>query len=98
MTWPYKNGRLNLHNGADGSLTAVSSKLEILWSLAIQMYLDIPIKDFQFYRVVLVVPDIFNKQHLKEMADILLNRLGFSNLIIHQVYFSQNMQNVAKNS
>ena len=51
------------------------------------MYLDIPAKDFQYYRVVLVIPDIFNRKHLKNMAHILLNRLGFSSLIIHQVIF-----------
>eukprot|EP00112_Aurelia_sp_Birch-Aquarium-sp1_P000617 Seg1058.8 transcript_id=Seg1058.8/GoldUCD/mRNA.D3Y31 product="Actin-related protein 8" protein_id=Seg1058.8/GoldUCD/D3Y31 len=84
VTWPIKNGKLNLHNGADGSLNAVCSKLEKLWSLCIQMYLDIPAKDFQYYRVVLVVPDIFSRRHLREMVDVLLNRLGFSCVILHQ--------------
>ena len=88
VTWPIKNGKLNLHNGADGSLNAVCSKLERLWSLCIQMYLDIPAKDFQYYRVVLVVPDIFSRRHLREMVDVLLNRLGFSCVILHQVIFS----------
>ena len=51
------------------------------------MYLDIPAKDFQYYRVVLLVPDIFNRQHLKEMVNLLLNRLGFSAVILHQVTY-----------
>eukprot|EP00794_Sanderia_malayensis_P009126 gene9126-10099_t len=84
LVYPIKNGQLNLHSGPDGSFTAVCAKLETLWSLAIQMYLDIPVKDFQYYRAVLIVPDIFNKHHLKEMANILLNHLGFSNVILHQ--------------
>lgn len=84
VSWPLKYGQLNIHNGCDGSLQSVCSKLETLWSLAIQMYLDIPIKDFQYYRVVLIVPDIFNRQHLKEMTNILLNRLGFACVILHQ--------------
>ncbi|XP_065066274.1 actin-related protein 8-like [Rhopilema esculentum] len=83
-TWPIRNGTLNIHNGIGGSLSSVSSKLETLWSLAIQMFLDIPAKDFQYYRVVLVVPDIVNRHHLKEIYDILLNRLGFSAVIMHQ--------------
>ena len=57
----------------------------MLWSLAIQMHLDIPAKDFQYYRVVLIVTDIFNRRHLKDLANIILNRLGFSSIILHQV-------------
>ena len=49
------------------------------------MYLDIPAKDFKYYRVVLIVTDIFNRRHLKDLANIILDRLGFSSIILHQV-------------
>ena len=49
------------------------------------MYLDIPLKDLKYYRAILLVPDIFNRQHIKEMINILLNGLGFSCAIVHQV-------------
>ena len=39
----------------------------------------------QFYRVVLVIPDVFDKNHIREMMDILVSKLGFSSAIIHQV-------------
>ena len=32
-----------------------------------------------------MVPDSFEKNHIKEMMNILLNKLGFSSAIIHQV-------------
>jgi len=84
IVWPIRNGQLNVHDKPGGSLSYVCSKLEMLWSLAIQMHLDIPAKDFQYYRVVLIVTDIFNRRHLKDLANIILNRLGFSSIILHQ--------------
>ncbi|RMX44443.1 hypothetical protein pdam_00010070 [Pocillopora damicornis] len=38
----------------------------------------------QYYRAVLVVPDSLDKNHIKEMMNILLCNLGFSSAIIHQ--------------
>lgn len=39
---------------------------------------------YKYYRAVLVVPDSFDKNHIKEMMNILLCKLGFSSAIIHQ--------------
>ncbi|XP_074639693.1 actin-related protein 8-like isoform X1 [Acropora palmata] len=84
LHWPMKEGRLNLHSGPGGSLTAVCADLENLWAYAIQTHLTIPLRDLGYYRAVLVVPDSFEKNHIKEMMNILLNKLGFSSAIIHQ--------------
>lgn len=84
LHWPMKKGRLNLHSGPGGSLTAVCADLENLWAYAIQTHLTIPLRDLGYYRAVLVVPDSFEKNHIKEMMNILLNKLGFSSAIIHQ--------------
>lgn len=48
--WPVRRGRLNLHSGVGGSLTAVLADLEVIWTNVIQQYLDIPIKDLKVYR------------------------------------------------
>ena len=82
LHWPMKGGSLNLHSGVGGSLTSVCADLETIWAHGIKSYLNIPIASLQFHRAVLVVPDTFNKQHIKEMLNILLCRLGFSSAII----------------
>lgn len=38
---------MNLHPGPGGSLTAVLADLEVIWSHAIQKYLEIPLKDLK---------------------------------------------------
>ncbi|KAH0630123.1 hypothetical protein JD844_012771 [Phrynosoma platyrhinos] len=45
--WPIRRGQLNLHSGPGGSLTAVLADLEVIWSHAIQKYLEIPLKDLK---------------------------------------------------
>lgn len=45
--WPIRRGQLNLHAGPGGSLTAVLADLEVIWSHAIQKYLEIPLKDLK---------------------------------------------------
>lgn len=45
--WPIRRGQLNLHPGPGGSLTAVLADLEVIWSYAIQKYLEIPLKDLK---------------------------------------------------
>ena len=45
--WPIRRGRLNLHSGVGGSLTAVLNDMETIWSWSIQNVLDIPIKDLK---------------------------------------------------
>ena len=47
---------------------------------------------FQHYRAVLLIPDIYNRQHVREMMNILLNRLGFSAAFAVQVS-TQNQRN-----
>ncbi|XP_031567507.1 actin-related protein 8-like [Actinia tenebrosa] len=84
LRWPMKFGCLNLHGGPGGSLTAICEDLERIWANAIETMLKIPLTDLPFYRAVLVIPDSFNKNHTKEMMDILINRLKFSSAIIQQ--------------
>ncbi|KAM9182587.1 actin-related protein 8 isoform 3-T3 [Mergus octosetaceus] len=82
--WPIRRGQLNLHAGPGGSLTAVLADLEVIWSHAIQKYLEIPLKDLKYYRCILLIPDIYNKQHVKELVNMILMKMGFSGIIVHQ--------------
>lgn len=50
LYWPVVKGRLNVHDGPHGSLTAVLSDLEVLWSEAIQTFLHIQKTDLANYR------------------------------------------------
>lgn len=47
LHWPMRRGRLNVHKGVGGSLTAVLQDLELIWGSAIQNILDIPLKDLK---------------------------------------------------
>ncbi|KAK3728625.1 hypothetical protein QZH41_011698, partial [Actinostola sp. cb2023] len=82
--WPIKQGCLNIHNGPSGSLTAICEDMERIWANAIQTSLNISLSDLAFYRAVLIIPESFNKNHIKEMMDILINRLKFSSAIIQK--------------
>uniref|UniRef100_A0A671YWC3 Actin related protein 8 n=1 Tax=Sparus aurata TaxID=8175 RepID=A0A671YWC3_SPAAU len=82
--WPVVRGQLNVHAGPGGSLTAVLADLEAIWGHVIQKQLDIPLKDLKYYRCILLVPDIYNRQHIKEVVNMLLLNMGFSAIIVHQ--------------
>ncbi|XP_006631111.2 actin-related protein 8 [Lepisosteus oculatus] len=82
--WPVCRGQLNVHSGPSGSLTAVLADLETIWSHAIQKFLEIPLKDLKYYRCILLIPDIYNRQHVKELVNMLLMKMGFSATVVHQ--------------
>uniref|UniRef100_A0A8D0CZ17 Actin-related protein 8 n=1 Tax=Sander lucioperca TaxID=283035 RepID=A0A8D0CZ17_SANLU len=82
--WPIVRGQLNVHASPGGSLTAVLADLETIWSHVIQKQLEIPLKDLKYYRCILLVPDIYNRQHIKEVVNMLLLNMGFSAIIVHQ--------------
>ncbi|KAJ8265187.1 hypothetical protein COCON_G00142860 [Conger conger] len=82
--WPICRGQLNIHSGPAGSLSAVLADLEAIWSHAVQKFLEIPLKDLKYYRCILLVPDIYNRQHVKELVNMLLVNMGFSAIVVHQ--------------
>ncbi|XP_028850073.1 actin-related protein 8 [Denticeps clupeoides] len=82
--WPISRGQLNLHDGPGGSLTSVIADLEAIWCHTIQKLLEIPLKDLKYYRCILLIPDIYNRQHVKEMVNMLLINIGFSAIVVHQ--------------
>lgn len=59
--------------------------LEDLWTKAIEDYLEISKKDFKFYRVMLVIPDIIERAVLRELMNLLLLKMDFASAFMHQV-------------
>lgn len=82
--WPMRRGRLNIHDGPGGTLSAVMADIETIWGKALETYLDIPLKDLKYYKALLLIPDVYTHMHVREMVNVLLNRLGFGAAIIHQ--------------
>ena len=66
------------------SRSNIQSMLEDLWTKALEDYLEIPRKEFKFYRVILIVPDIIERPVLKELMNLLLLRMEFAAAFLHQ--------------
>ncbi|KAM5148377.1 actin-related protein 8 isoform 2-T2 [Mantella aurantiaca] len=82
--FPIRKGQLNVHNGPGGSLMAVLTDLETIWSHVLQKILEVQLKDLKYYRCILLIPDIYNRQHVKEMVNMVLMKMGFSGVIVLQ--------------
>ncbi|KAK8405413.1 hypothetical protein O3P69_001749 [Scylla paramamosain] len=50
----------------------------------ISTVLNVPLKDLKFYRAVLIIPDIYNRDHIKKLTNLLLNGLGFGGCFVLQ--------------
>ncbi|KAF4527672.1 hypothetical protein B566_EDAN015129 [Ephemera danica] len=83
--FPFRRGELNVHDGPGGSLTAVLANLETIWRWALQNKLGITSRDIKNYRAVLIIPDIYNRQHLKELTSLLLCKLKFGGCFLDHV-------------
>ncbi|XP_043505064.1 actin-related protein 8 isoform X1 [Polistes fuscatus] len=75
--FPYKRGELNVHSGPGGSLKAVMADLKTIWEYVLTDKMNIPLRDLKHYRAVLVIPDIYNRQYLRELTTLMLCEIGF---------------------
>ena len=82
--FPYRRGELNVHSGAGGSLKAVLADLKTIWEYILTEKMNIPLKDLNHYRAVLIVPDIYNRQYLKELTTLMLCEMGFGGCFLLQ--------------
>ncbi|XP_045618086.1 actin-related protein 8 isoform X1 [Procambarus clarkii] len=82
--FPIVRGDLNIHSGLGGSVSAVLADLETIWGHCISTILNVPLKDLKFYRAVLIIPDIYNRDHVKKLTNLLLNGLGFGGCFVLQ--------------
>ncbi|XP_055911693.1 actin-related protein 8 [Eupeodes corollae] len=82
--FPIKRGELNLHSELGGSLTSVMTDLQDIWEHVLKTKMGIDLSILNQYKAVLVVPDIYNRNHLKELTSLLLVRMGFGSCFLIQ--------------
>lgn len=80
-----RRGDFNLHGGVGGSVTAVLADLQDIWEHVLKKHLRIPLSDLHLYKAVLIVPDIYNRGHLRELMNSLLLKMGFGSCFLVQV-------------
>ena len=85
--FPYRRGELNVHSGPGGSLRSVLADLKAIWEYVLVNKLNIPLKNLKHYRAVLIVPDIYNRQYLKELTTLMLCEIGFGACFLLQVCY-----------
>ncbi|XP_054162456.1 actin-related protein 8-like [Oppia nitens] len=82
---PIRRGNLNINDALGGSLTTVIADLETICRKSITKYLEIPVNELNQYKVVLIIPDVYNRNHIKYLIDMLLNDMRFQScLVIHE--------------
>ena len=45
--------------------------------------MNLPRKNFEFFSCILIIPDLFVKHHVRYMVNMLLSRLKFKSIFIH---------------
>lgn len=82
--FPMKRGEFNLHSGIGGSMMAVLADLQAIWEYVLARRFGIDVSDLSQYKVVLVIPDIYNRGHLRELTSLLLTKMGFGSCFLIQ--------------
>lgn len=57
--------------------------LEHLFTMSIEAYLKVPRANFHHFNCVLVLPDVFNKTHIRCIIEMIFG-MGFKSLLMHQ--------------
>ncbi|THD21199.1 Actin protein 8 [Fasciola hepatica] len=79
--WPLKHGFLNYSENC----SAVIQDLEDIWAAALDKHIGIPRSSIPSYRVILVIGDVFRRNEVRQLVDLLLVRLRFGRVFVHQV-------------
>ncbi|XP_065156186.1 actin-related protein 8 [Atheta coriaria] len=82
--FPFRRGDLNIHAGPGGSLTAVIANLQAIWTHILETQFAINPKDYPYYKVVLIIPDVYNRTYLRELSNMLLLKIGFGGCFVVQ--------------
>ena len=81
--YPFRNGSANVNGLVSGSLTGVLADLEVIWRKAVKEAIPED-EDASKYRVVLVIPALYQRRHLKRYVSLLVEDLGFSGAFVVQ--------------
>lgn len=79
--FPIRRGEFNIHKSVGGSLFSVLEDIKTIWEYSIRNYLDINLRDLPNYKAVLIIPDIYNRKRIKEMASLIF-KMGFSSCLL----------------
>ena len=85
--FPIRRGEFNIHSNVGGSLFSVLEDMKTIWEYSIRNYLDINLRDLSQYKAVLIIPDIYNRKRVKEMAALVF-KMGFSSCLLGKLTFS----------
>lgn len=83
LRWPYIRGNFNTEGYATSK--ELLGDIQDIWMDALKTKCGVGEKDLGHYSVVLVVPDLYDDVYLKEMCELLLVTMGFSQVILQQV-------------
>lgn len=82
IRYPILQRRFNSRDWA--SLQLLLDDLTIILQESLRTELDIKPIDYKNYSVVLVIPDYGDRVYVQEMANILINVMGFKEIAVHQ--------------
>lgn len=79
--FPIRRGEFNIHKSVGGSLVAVLEDIRTIWEYAIKNYCDLNLRELNQYKAVIIIPDIYNRKRVKEMAALVF-KMGFSSCLL----------------
>ncbi|KAJ2366336.1 actin-like protein arp8 [Coemansia sp. RSA 2611] len=82
VRWPLRNGSFNVEDYA--CVEDVLGDIEAIWTQALASELGIARSSLARLGAVLVIPDIFSRAEVAALADMLLRRMGFAQLLVQQ--------------
>jgi actin-related protein 8 len=82
--FPIRRGELNIHKHVGGSLSSVMMDLKNILEYALTKKLKIDLQTISSFKAVLIIPDIFIRAHLRELTDLLLDKIGFGYCFLAQ--------------
>ncbi|KAJ3020601.1 actin-like protein arp8 [Thoreauomyces humboldtii] len=80
--YPIQHGLLNCKDYT--SARTCLADMETIWTETIETELDIPRTSFNSHNVVVLIPDLFSKVHLREMVRMLLKDMNFRGVTLLQ--------------
>lgn len=82
VKWPMRGNSLNTRDY--DSVQEIISDIETIWSEALLQELKIPRSRYKDLSVILVIPDYFDRFYVRELVNVLLVQMGFSQLCVQQ--------------
>ncbi|CUA74631.1 putative actin-related protein 8 [Schizosaccharomyces pombe 972h-] [Rhizoctonia solani] len=82
VKWPMRGNSLNTRDY--DSAQEILSDIETIWATVLLEELEISRSGYKELNVILVIPDHFDRFYVRELANVLLVQMGFSQLCVQQ--------------